>query len=231
MAREREIKVRLKGVSLDEFVKRIEKSQFKLVKAIEQEDIYFDNKDWWLYDNLAALRWRKVNGKDHSFSFKKMFYIPHKEDKHFIEEVESKFPLENEAIKDIMKALNVEGNPDISSGEALASFFRDKGFLDEQKMPKTRRVYKRGDDEVVIDDVDKVGVIIEIERQEGEPMELAKEFLADNEWERDLEGTSYIWLRKVKGLDRHLGHLKRFEEIPDWNVWEWEKDYYKNISE
>jgi inorganic triphosphatase YgiF len=72
VAREREIKIRLKGVAVDELVRRIQKLGFTHERTVKQTDIYFDTVDWFLYDQLAALRLRKVNGKDSSFSFKKL---------------------------------------------------------------------------------------------------------------------------------------------------------------
>jgi len=118
-----------------------------------------------------------------------------------------------------------------NSGEELTKFFVSNGYLDSQKMQKTRKVFSYHDSELVIDDVDQVGLIIELECQSGEPMELVRSFLTNDEWERDLEGTSYIWLRKVKGLNRHLNHLKRFETDPEWNVLVQEREYYLGISQ
>ncbi len=230
MAREREIKIRLKDISLDEFVNRVEKSGFKLESIITQTDIYFDRRDWYLYDNLAALRLRKVNDKDDSVSFKKLFYLPNRTDKHFIEEIETRFPPEKEKMDEIIQRLRLKGKVDLRNGDTISEYFRMNGYFDEQKMSKIRKVYINGYDEIVIDDVDRVGLIIEIECREGEPIDIANKLLTDREWVRDLEGTSYIWLRNVKGLNRHLKHLKCFETDPTWNVWDNERDFYQSIQ-
>jgi adenylate cyclase class IV len=134
-------------------------------------------------------------------------------------------------MSEILAKLSIDDDLEANSGEEVTKYFVSKGYFDSQKMQKTRKVFSYRDCELVIDEVDRVGLIIELECQAGEPMELVKSFLVENEWERDLEGTSYIWLRKVKGLKRHLNHLKRFETEPEWNVLAQEREYYLGISQ
>lgn len=155
MAQEREIKIQLK-ISLEDFIKRIKKKGYKLIHKLNQVDIYFDTKNWFLYENIAALRLRQIDSKNYSFSFK---------------------------------------------------------------------------DEVTIDDAENVGIIVELECLNNEPLHIVKTLLDDNEWERSLEGTSYIWLKNVKGLTSHLKNLERFKTEPDWNVWDNEKEMYDKIAE
>lgn len=231
MSQEKEIKIILKKLPLNKFIKRIVKKGFVKEKQVSQTDIYFDTPDWYLYENLAALRLRVVNNKDHSFSFKKLFYRPNNKDKYFIEEIETHFPFkESDKLMEIFNKIGIVYNgQNFKSGKEITSFLKKQKYSDDQKMSKLRQVFKKECDEIVIDDVDRVGVIIELECKENEPLEIVKEVLDDSEWERSIEGTSYIWLKNVKGLSSHIKNLERFKTEPDWNVWEIEKEMYKTI--
>ena len=90
-------------------------------------------------------------------------------------------------------------------------------------------VYVNGEDEIVIDDVDKVGVIVELECQKNNPLHVVVTFLKDKDWERSMEGTGYIWLKNVKGLTSHIKNLKRFKKEPGWNVWSNERSLYSSL--
>lgn len=221
MTQEKEIKIKLLKLSLNQFVKMITKKGFKKEKEIQQLDIYFDTKDWYLYENLAALRLRIVDGKDYSFSFKKMFYRPQNKDHYFIEEIETKFPFDDTTkFKEIFGILSINYiGRKFRSGQEISDYLKKHNYFDEQKMPKNRQIYVCGEDEITIDNVDKVGIIIELECKENEPLEVIKTILDNSEWERSLEGTSYIWLKNIKGLTSHTKNLERFKTDPTWNVW------------
>ncbi len=226
MAQEKEIKILLK-ISLDDFIKRIQKKGYKLLHTLKQTDIYFDTKDWFLYENIAALRLRQIKGKDHSFSFKKMFYLP-KVKEYYIEEIEVKFPFEDfTKLKEIFERINIPYDKNVfKNGEQLIKYLAHYKYFAEQKMPKIRRVYSNGEDEFTIDEVENVGIIVELECLKNDPLHIVKTLLKDREWKRNLEGTSYIWLKNVKGLTSHLSNLDKFKTTPDWNVWDNEKDIY-----
>jgi adenylate cyclase class IV len=230
MAREKEIKIKLTTLSHKDFIDRITSKGFKLINTIEQEDIYFDTIGWYLYENLAALRIRKTNSKFESFSFKKMFYLPNRADHYYIEEIETKFPIKDKTtFVSTLNKIQIKAKTLPSSGYDLVKFLRAAGYLDEQHMPKTRQVYKNGSNEIVIDEVDKVGTIIELECQDDEPLELARTILKGKEWVRSTEGTSYMWLKKVKGLNSHIANVKRFQDNPSWNVWPGERAMYSSL--
>ena len=98
-------------------------------------------------------------------------------------------------------------------------------------MSKVRTVYSKKEDEITIDNVENVGIIVELECLNNNPLDIVKRLLKDSEWNRSLEGTSYIWLKNVKGLTSHLKNLERFKVKPDWNVWSNEKEMYLEIQE
>ncbi len=230
MAREREIKLKLK-IPLESFLAKIKRQGFKLKNTLEQLDIYFDTKDWYLYEYLAALRLRVVNGENHSFSFKKMFYLPDKLDKYFIEEIEVKYPFQDlNKINQIFQRLNLQNNPIFKTEKELITILKNQNYSDDQRMFKQRRIFRKDGNEIVIDDIKRVGVVIELECKKDEPLRVIQNILDKNEWERELEGTSYAWLKKVKGLNSHFQNLKKFQSQPDWNVWENEKEMYAKLS-
>ena len=231
MAREKEIKILLK-ISLKDFVKRIQAQGYKLLHTVKQRDIYFDTRDWYLYENLTALRLRQVNEMDYSFSFKKLFYLPIKEDRYYIEEIEIKTPFNKVTeFQQIFNRLQITYNQEMfKKGRDLILFLKRHQYFDKQIMPKVRKVYTDGTNEVTVDDVDQVGVVVELECVNDEPLHLVDTFLSDQEWIRDIEGTSYLWLKKVIGLTSHLKNLKKFETRPDWNVWDNEIDMYSEIQ-
>lgn len=230
MAQEKEIKIQLR-ISLEDFLKRIQTRGFKLLHTIKQTDIYFDTPDWWLYEHLAALRLRKVNGKDSSFSFKKMFYLPSKQDRYYIEEIEANFPFEEiNNLNDIFERVNITiPEKPCKTGGEITKLLRNYKYFDEQIMPKTRQVFRDGENEIVVDEIDQVGVIVELECSKDEPLEVVKQLLGKDEWYRSLEGTSYIWLKNVKGRTSHLSNLEKFKSAPDWNVWENERVMYEKL--
>lgn len=230
MAREKEIKILLK-ITLNDFTKRIQKKGYKLLHTLNQTDIYFDTKEWFLYENIAALRLRQIDGKDDSFSFKKVFYLPKISD-YYIEEIEVKFPLKDfTKLKEIFKKINIPFNKNAFSSVAkLTEYLSGYKYFDEQIMPKKRRVYSNGEDEVTIDDIKNVGTIVELECLKNDPLHVVTTLLEDKEWTRSLEGTSYIWLKNVKGLTSHLKNLNRFKTKPDWNVWDNEIKMYTEIQ-
>lgn len=232
MAQEKEIKIQLQ-IPLDIFIKRIQAKGFKLLHTIKQTDIYFDTPDWFLYEHLAALRLRLTNGKDSSFSFKKLFYLPKKQGNYYIEEIEIKFPFKKtNKFQEIFNRLGVLYCDDtFETGKELTQYLKLNKYFDEQKMSKIRQVYCDGKNEIEIDDIEQVGVIVELECLEDEPLDVIETLLAKDEWDRSVEGSSYIWLKNVKGLTSHLSNLERFKTKPDWNVWENEKDTYSKMAD
>jgi adenylate cyclase class IV len=231
MAREKEIKIKLTGLSLGEFISKIKTHGFILQKKISQQDTYFDTSDWFLYHHLSALRLRKVDGLDHSFSFKKVFATPTKRDYFHIEEIEVKAPFANvSGLDQIFSHLSLNyGHCMFASSSELTNYLLSEKYQSEQCMSKTRQIFTKGQVEIVIDDVDRVGVIIELECQDNEPLDVVRSFLTDTQWTRDLEGTSFAWLKSVKGFTSHIEDLKRFKLEPDWNVLPHERQMYQEL--
>lgn len=232
MAQEKEIKIILK-IPLNQFIKRISTKGFQKQKILHQTDKYYDTNDWFLYNNLAALRLRRVNEEIFSFTFKKLFYLPDRSDNYFIEEIKINYPFEQIGkLETIFSRLQFEyGGNKFDSDEQITNYLSKQDYHDSQIIHKTRQVYTDGENEFTIDKVDKVGLIIELECRKLAPSELIQEYLRETEWERSVEGTSYMWLKKVMGFDSHLKNLERFNTKPDWNVWENEREMYQSILE
>ena len=178
-----------------------------------------------------ALRLRLVNDNDNSFSFKKVFYTPLNKNKFYVEEIETKFPFTRISdFKNIFERLQIEYNSrKFRSGQELVEFMRTNNYYDDQIMSKVRQVFVMNDNEMVIDNVDKVGTIIELECKNDDPLVIIKTILNDDEWERSVEGTSYMWLKNVKGLTSHISNFKSLKKVPDGTCGEMKKNIIKKF--
>jgi adenylate cyclase class IV len=229
---EKEIKIKL-GIPLGIFLERVKDLGFEKKKEITQRDNYFDTEDWHLYRNVASLRTRQVNGVDHSFAFKKVFRLPDRTNDHYVEEIEGHLPVKEDSdkLRSIFDRLGIkEDVSTVSDSKSFSAVLRKSGFQDEQVLMKTRQAFRdlKGN-EIVVDDVENVGTIIELECEDMDPLNVVRDLLEDAEWTKSTLGTGYIWLEKVKGFNDHLGHENKFAEKPDWNVWENEHEYYESL--
>jgi len=231
MAEEREIKLNLK-IPLKEFINRIGKLGYTLNQEVSQIDIYFDTDDWHLYHYFSSLRFRKVNNKNHSFTFKKVFCLPKRKNKYFVEEIEINSPFKKiSKFIQIWKKLNINNRKyKYQNLQNLKAFLFTYGYFDKQIVKKSRTIYKHNSNEIVIDNVKNVGIIIELECKKDNPLKIVQTLLNKNEWDRNIEGTGYMWLKKVKGFKSHLTNQKRFSKEPDWNVWKHERYFYNSIN-
>jgi len=226
---EKEIKIEL-NIPLDIFLSRIQGLGFEKKKEITQRDNYFDTDDWKLYKDVAALRIRQVDGIDHSFAFKKVFCVPTRSGGHYVEEIEDGLPIRNmEKLSSVFDRLGIKNDDDISDGPGLEEVLKRNGFQGEQVLMKTRQAFNNNGNEIVIDDVENVGTIIELECESDEPMDVVKDILNDDEWTKSILGTSYIWLEKMKGFTDHRNNKNRFSEDPSWNVWDNEREMYEGL--
>lgn len=231
MAQEKEVRIQL-NIPMQTFKKRLEAAKFKFLGKADYLDIYFDTQDWSLYNQIASLRIRIVNGKDHTFTFKKVFYLPANKEPYYIEELETQFPIVDlQAYTDILSKLNLKSASELPLDfGSLTRLLIDSGFQDGQRIPKTREKYVLNDIEVTIDEIDQVGTIIEFETKESKPVAELLKILSNDEFVEIEEGVGYIWLRKTRGFTKHLENYRRFKTEPEWNVLESEKDFYKKIS-
>jgi len=231
MAQEKEIKVIL-SIPLEDFINRLLKANFAREKVLFQKDQYFDTKERFLYKSVAALRIRTNGDGVKKFAFKKLFNFSNKKNKWYVEEVEKALPFfMNLEFKEVFAKLKIYDLPDsFNTAESLKDFLTQNGYIGDVTISKERTVFNRGDVEIVVDDIKDLGIVIEIECKSGDPHQLAKEILSENEWTITVEGTSNLWMRKNRGLDDHLEYLRRLQTDPEWNVWETERSWYNNIQ-
>ena len=232
MAEEREIKVLLK-IPLEGFIEKIIEFGFKPVAAVNQTDTYFDTEDWNLYKSVAAIRIRAINGIKKELTYKKLFHMPHRANQWFVEEVEAEFPLT--VSTEMCEALRQIGVADIpitidTAADASALLSRNNLF-GTQVMDKTRRVFLHDEAELVIDDIQGMAPVIEIEGRSSDPLDLLNRLLTDQEWERSLDGTSYVWLEQNFGLTHHKTHQGLFKQQADWNVLLSERAWYDKLNQ
>lgn len=236
MSQEKEIKLYLKK-DLADFIVDIEKNGYisngnKNVIT----DIYLDTEDWKLYNSIAALRLRlKESDIINSLSFKKFFNLKLDNEPWYIEELEAKAPFNSDIIDEIATILmidkqNSKGELELlTSCDSILNFFSNHGFKRQISIKKTRSVYKKGETEICIDDIENLGTLVEIESTDEEPLLVAESLLNPQEWERSIEGVSNIFMRVNYGQDKHLSYMKNFESDPAWNVWENEKEWYDKL--
>jgi len=239
MAQEKEIKFFLKK-DLELFIKDIVDQGYVFNgQNVTTQDIYLDTADWSLYNSIAALRVRLKDQKIHSLSFKKFFCIKNKvDDPWYIEELEVKFPLvETETLQKILTILGItvtnlsEITPTLNTVADLLSFFSQHGFTRQIKINKNRRIFFQKDTEICVDNVEKLGTLIEIESKNEDPIKITNALLNNSEWERSIEGISNIFMRINYGQDKHLHYMKNFETDPTWNVWPTEAEWYQKLTE
>jgi adenylate cyclase class IV len=229
---EKEIKIELK-IPLDRFIARAVAAGFHEIKKVVQIDKYFDTPDWKLYKSVAAVRVRMVDGKDHSFAFKKVFRLPSRPDPVFVEEIEgSMLSDELHIFNAILDRLGIPSQDSMTlDSVSITEVLLNAGFQDEQVMEKTRRIFidNRGN-EIVIDEIKDLFEVIEIESKGDDPKKVLGTILAANEWTRGIVGTGYIWLEKIKGFSDHDTHPAKFDEAADWNVWDNERELYDELQ-
>jgi len=228
---EKEIKIELK-IPIEKFIRRAISAGFHEIEKIVQTDKYFDTPDWKLYKSVAAVRLRMVNGKDHSFAFKKVFHLPSKTDPIFVEEIEGKMLSGDlNTFNIILDRLSIQTQNDMGLDSAsMTGVLLNAGFQDEQVMEKTRRIFIDGrDNEIVIDEIKDILEVIEIESKKDDPAKVLSKILKADEWSRSIAGTGYIWLEKIKGFSDHNNYSAKFTEKADWNVWDNEREVYDEL--
>jgi adenylate cyclase class IV len=229
MAQEHEIKISLK-VPLGTLVEQAEKSGFCKTGEAEQEDVYFDTQEWGLYNEVAALRTRAVDGLIKEFTYKKLYCMPKRAKPWFVEELETGFPIEGPIAQEIFERLGIESPTAPLGHHELVATLKAAGFQDEQRMPKHRLIYRKEDMELVVDSIDGLGVIVELESPTQDAEEVINDLIGSDSWERSLEGTGYLWLELHKGFTHHKDYDKRLKENPTWNVTDRDRDWYDRLN-
>ncbi|MCQ6253708.1 class IV adenylate cyclase [Methanocaldococcus sp.] len=133
-----EIEIKVKIDNKDEIIEKLKKLGFKFIKKKFQEDIYFNgsNRDFKKTDE--ALRIRDDNGT---------FFITYKGPK-----------LDN--ISKTREEIEVK----IEDKEKMRLILKKLGFKEVPPIRKIREIYKRGDIIASIDNVEGLGIFLELEK-------------------------------------------------------------------
>ena len=131
-----EIKVRIKNK--DEIAERLKKLGFKFIKRKFQEDIYFNGIDRDFRKTDEALRIRDDNGT---------YYVTYKGPK-----------------IDKVSKTREEIEVKIDDKEKMRLIFKKLGFKEVRPIRKVREIYKKDDITASIDDVEGLGLFLELEK-------------------------------------------------------------------
>jgi adenylate cyclase class IV len=225
VAQEHEIKINLR-VPLTRLIEQAEAAGFIKVGEAEQVDTYYDTGEWGLYNQVAALRTRMVDGRMRSFAYKKLYYMPQRARPWHVEELEMEFPVKGKDAQEIFRRLGLSWQGRPMSQREIAAVLKRAGFQCEQVMPKRRLTYQKDDMELVVDDIDRVGVIVELESPTQDATGVINQLIGEDGWERSMDGTGYLWLEKHKGFTSHRDYDQRLKDNPEWNVTELDQEWY-----
>ena len=131
-----EIKVRIKNK--EEIAEKLKKLGFKFIKKKFQEDIYFNGIDRDFRKTDEALRIRDDNGT---------YYVTYKGPK-------------IDRISKTREEIEVK----IDDKEKMRLIFKKLGFREVRPIRKVREIYKKDDITASIDDVEGLGLFLELEK-------------------------------------------------------------------
>jgi len=131
-----EIKVRIKNK--EEIAEKLKKLGFKFIKKKFQEDIYFNGIDRDFRKTDEALRIRDDNGT---------YYVTYKGPK-------------IDRISKTREEIEVR----IGDKEKMRLIFKKLGFREVRPIRKVREIYKKDDITASIDDVEGLGLFLELEK-------------------------------------------------------------------
>jgi adenylate cyclase class 2 len=131
-----EIKVRIKNK--EEIAEKLKKLGFKFIKKKFQEDIYFNGIDRDFRKTDEALRIRDDNGT---------YYVTYKGPK-------------IDRISKTREEIEVR----IDDKEKMRQIFKKLGFREVRPIRKVREIYKKDDITASIDDVEGLGLFLELEK-------------------------------------------------------------------
>ncbi|XRO76260.1 class IV adenylate cyclase [Methanocaldococcus sp. 10A] len=133
-----EVEIKVKIDDKDKVVEQLKNLGFKFIKKKFQEDIYFNGIDRDFKETDEALRIRDEDGN---------FFVTYKGPK----------------IDKISKTRE-ELEVNIEDKEKMRQIFKKLGFKEVPPIRKIREIYKKGDIEASIDDVEGLGLFLELEK-------------------------------------------------------------------
>jgi adenylate cyclase class 2 len=133
-----EVEIKIKIDNKDEIAEKLENLGFVFVRKKFQEDIYFNGIDRDFKETDEALRIRDEDGN---------FFVTYKGPK-------------IDKISKTREEIEVK----IEDKEKMRQIFKKLGFKEVPPIRKVREIYKKGDIEASIDDVEGLGLFLELEK-------------------------------------------------------------------
>ncbi len=133
-----EVEIKVKIDDKDKVVEQLKKLGFKFIKKKFQEDIYFNGIDRDFKETDEALRIRDEDGN---------FFVTYKGKK-------------IDKISKTREEIEVK----IEDKEKMRQIFKKLGFKEVPPIRKIREIYRKGDMEASIDEVEGLGLFLELEK-------------------------------------------------------------------
>jgi len=221
MEEEKEIKIEIldKDRGVEEIKKIIEKNLgVKFSTAIKTKDCYFDSADKNLFNLNHAFRIRDANNS--SLAYKARFFVPErKENPWFILEKDLNFPLNKEDLISFLNLANKE-IPKILPGEITRENIEE--ILNQLNLNKSiiinkkRYIASTKDYSIFLDDVESLGVFVEIEASNND-LDL-KKILSKIEfnYKQILLGYTNLYAERILKM-KIPDFDKKHKKDPDWN--------------
>lgn len=233
MTEEKEIKIKLsENVNVAEIRSKF-LARLKLFKTIAQSDEYYDNAEFLFTKRDRGLRIRFVDKIPTDFTFKALFYIPHRKPiPWYVEEHAFKLPTkEVAAVYKIFKRFNLQvsrSSKDMLTYHDIDDCLRKNNLLPRVCVEKKREIFTYKDAQVILDEVKNLGYFIEIETKNSSPDEIAKELDMLASGTRTIEGYTTLISRKL-GLADMKQKEPMYLENPTWNIFAKEKEIYNTL--
>ncbi|MBU0461789.1 MAG: CYTH domain-containing protein [Nanoarchaeota archaeon] len=198
--------------------------------SVTQSDVYYDFPDAKLHSIQHGLRIRIEDNKPKNLEFKALFHLPEKQG-HPWHVVESSFSFPIKDVKGLNKIFSLLGLPSISEKEIsyddLKIFFKSNDLSASMTINKERVTMKKDDVEFMIDNVDRLGLFLEVETANSRPHEVLEQLGLAGE-ERFALGYTGLYAKKFLKEDPE-DKLKKFKQDPFWNVLPSEREFVETL--
>jgi predicted adenylyl cyclase CyaB len=232
MVQEKEIKIKFsQGTSRELIEKKLEQFGAKKVKSTKQTDTYFDNNQAFLLLNDHVIRIREETEKQPSFCFKTIFYFP-EPNKWYVDEIEHHISeLNSEKINPVLErlSLNLFNHDENVNPDTIKQKLASSEIKEYLKIIKDRSIYQKENTFFMLDEVENLGLYLEIEcLDENDPDTILNSLNLNCIFDEIRLGYTNEYLSKVKNQQVH--GKEKYINSPRWNVLNGEESIYDSLK-